>query len=137
MKYKIIISTIFSVVTTAVIGDWSETLTVLLIMQCADILTGLLISFIGKSEKSNTGYVSSKSFFTGIIKKCLQWALICIGFQADVVLNIDITKNAVSYWLIASEGLSIIENVGNTGINIPILAKVFEKIKGKGDANEH
>lgn len=133
---KAIISFIVSVsggILSQFFGVWNELLDVVIIMMFIDIITGTIVAFMGLSSKSEKGYVNSKSFFKGVCKKVLMWCLIIIAHQADRVLHVDVVMVSVSYWMIASEGLSVIENIGNIGIDIPILTQFFEQIKSKGD----
>lgn len=131
-----VLSGLMGTILSQFLGVWSELLTVVLILMCIDIITGVLISFLGESTKSTTGYINSNTFFRGIAKKILMWFLLIIAHQADRTLNINIVRLAVTYWLIASEGLSIIENIGNIGIDIPVLTNVFEQIKEKGSGKK-
>lgn len=121
---------------TNLFGEWTYLFNVILILMFVDIISGALTGFAGGSTKSETGYINSNSFFKGIAKKIVMWCLIIVAYQVDRTLGINIVKSGVSYWLIASEGLSILENVGNLGINVPMLARFFEQIKDKSESEE-
>lgn len=121
---------------TNLIGEWSHLLNVIFILMCVDIITGTLIAFLGSSSKSETGYVNSNNFFKGLAKKMIMWTLIVVGYQVDRVLGVNIAKSGICYWLIASEGLSILENVGNIGIKVPMLDKFFEQIQSKSESED-
>ena len=48
----------------------------LLIVQGADILTGLLCAVTGKSKKTESGKVSSGALLMGVMKKGLEWLVV-------------------------------------------------------------
>ena len=48
----------------------------LLIVQGADIVTGLLCAVTGKSRKTESGKVSSGTLLMGVMKKGLEWLVV-------------------------------------------------------------
>lgn len=48
----------------------------LLIVQGADILTGMLCAVTGKSRKTESGKVSSGALLMGVMKKGLEWLVV-------------------------------------------------------------
>lgn len=114
---------------------------VLVAVMTLDYVTGLLCGFLGKSPKTETGGLSSKTAFEGLLKKVL--ILIVVGLAAlvdhAVAVSAGIEMAAVtgacSLWFVASEGLSIIENAAAMGVPIPqILLKALEIIRSKGQS---
>ena len=114
---------------------------VLVAVMTLDYVTGLLCGFLGKSPKTETGGLSSKTAFEGLLKKVL--ILIVVGLAAlvdhAVAVSAGIEMAAVtgacSLWFVASEGLSIIENAAAMGVPIPqILLKALEIVRSKGQA---
>ena len=113
---------------------------VLVAVMTLDYITGLLCGFLGKSPKTETGGLSSKTAFEGLLKKVL--ILIVVGLAAlvdhAVAVSAGIEMAAVtgacSLWFVASEGLSIIENAAAMGVPIPqILMKALEIVRKQGD----
>ena len=113
---------------------------VLVAVMTLDYVTGLLCGFLGKSPKTETGGLSSKTAFEGLLKKVL--ILIVVGLAAlvdhAVAVSAGIEMAAVtgacSLWFVASEGLSIIENAAAMGVPIPqILLKALEIVRKQGD----
>ena len=114
---------------------------VLVAVMTLDYVTGLLCGFLGKSPKTETGGLSSKTAFEGLLKKVL--ILIVVGLAAlvdhAVAVSAGIEMAAVtgacSLWFVASEGLSIIENAAAMGVPIPqMLLKALEIVRSKGQA---
>ena len=114
---------------------------VLVAVMTLDYVTGLLCGFLGKSPKTETGGLSSKTAFEGLLKKVL--ILIVVGLAALVDHAVTVSAGiemaavtgACSLWFVASEGLSIIENAAAMGVPIPqILLKALEIVRSKGQA---
>jgi len=112
---------------------------VLVAVMTLDYITGLLCGFLGKSPKTETGGLSSKTAFEGLLKKVL--ILIVVGLAALVDHAVTVSAGiemaavtgACSLWFVASEGLSIIENAAAMGVPIPqILLKALEIIRARG-----
>ena len=109
---------------------------VLLAVMTLDYITGLLCGLMGKSPKTKTGGLSSKTAFEGLLKKTL--ILIVVGLAAlvdhAVAVSAGIEMAAVTgacvLWFVASEGLSIIENAAAMGVPIPqVLLKALESMR--------
>lgn len=113
---------------------------ILLIVMSLDFLTGVITGFLGMSKKTESGGVSSKAAFKGLLKKVLILIIVALGALVDWAISTtaDIQFAAVMYasalWFIASEGLSILENVSLIGIPVPkILIQGLDILKKKGD----
>ena len=113
---------------------------ILIIVMSLDFLTGVITGFLGLSKKTETGGVSSKAAFKGLLKKVLILIIVGLGALIDWTISTtaDIQFAAVMYatclWFIASEGLSIIENVSLIGVPVPkIVTQALEILKKKGE----
>lgn len=99
------------------IGGFDVSFKALLIIMILDYLTGIMSAY--KEKK-----LSSKIGFKGILKKCLYIVLVIVGVTVDNLLgHPNVTRIAVIYYLIANDGLSIIENLTELGVPIPIKLK--------------
>ena len=100
-------------------------MTALLVIQAADVLTGVLVG--GKKKE-----IASSTFFDGIKKKVGMWILIILANVLDVTFlgGIPVLKSAVCTFLLAGEGLSLIENAGLLGAPIPaFFTEYLEKLR--------
>lgn len=96
------------------------------IMIFIDILTGYL-----KAIKLRR--INSSISRDGYIKK-VGWAIaLLLGSVLDFMLSTSLFLKGTSIVCIATEGMSIYENLGEIGVKLPF-SKYFEKIKG--DKNE-
>ena len=116
---------------------------VLIAVMTIDYITGLLCGAMGKSKKTENGYLASHEAFIGLMKKALILLVVLLASLLDyaVSLGAGVTFEAVMgascLWFIASEGFSILENVACMGVPVPkILLRVLEIMKEKGDVPE-
>lgn len=113
---------------------------ILLIVMTLDYLTGLSCGAMGKSPKTETGGLSSKTAFLGLLKKALILAVVALAALLDwaVASSAGISFSAVTgatcLWFIASEGVSITENAAELGVPIPgIIKQMLEIFRKAGD----
>lgn len=116
---------------------------ILIAVMTIDFVTGLICGAMGKSNKTENGYISSNQAFIGLMKKALILLVVLLAALLDkaVSMGAGITFEAVMgatcLWFIASEGFSILENVALMGIPVPkILLKLLEIMREKGDVPE-
>ncbi len=113
------------------LGGWDIALQSLLIVIVLDYLTGIGKSYISKTLNSNIG-------LKGIVKKLAMLSMVAVAVIIDnITLNSGIIRSLVIYYLVANEGLSIIENLGEMDIIIPEgLKDRLEQLKSKGSDNK-
>ena len=116
---------------------------ILIGIMSLDYITGIMCGFMGKSPKTETGGLSSKAAFEGLLKKVL--ILIVVGLAALVDIAISSVASiemvavtgATCLWFVASEGLSVLENAAAMGVPIPkILLKALEIMRKQGQETE-
>lgn len=116
-------------VLTYLFGGLDIFIKVLCAFMIIDYITGVTASFIDNQWNSETG-------FKGTLKKCTILIMVIMAVFIDRLLNIDsfIIRNAVTSFIIANEGISILENMGRIGIPIPIrLKQALEQLKKEGE----
>ena len=116
---------------------------ILIAVMTIDFITGLICGAMGKSNKTENGYIASNQAFLGLMKKALILLVVLLAALLDKAvatgagITFDAVMGATCLWFIASEGFSILENVALMGIPVPkILMKLLEVMKEKGDAPE-
>lgn len=114
---------------------------ILIAVMSIDYITGLICGAMGKSEKTENGYLKSHEAFKGLLKKALILLVVLLAALLDMAVSkgkgiqFEAVMGATCLWFIASEGLSILENVARMGVPVPkILLKLLEVMKSKGDA---
>lgn len=124
------LSAVVGSIGTYLVGGWSALLDVLLFMVVVDYLSGLAAAY-------KEGNLSSKVGFIGISKKVYIFLLVAIGHKIDIATgNGDYIMQAVIWFYLANELLSITENGGRMGAPIPpVLQQAIAVLKGKGETN--
>lgn len=115
------------VITSFLFGGWPLLLNIFLAFVVIDYITGLIASGI-------QGQLNSKVGWKGIARKVVMFLIIAVAHMVDILLEIqtDMIRNAVIFFYLANELLSIIENAGRIGIPIPrILLNAVEALKGR------
>jgi len=116
---------------------------ILIAVMSIDYITGLICGALGKSNKTENGYLESHAALKGLLKKgliilvVLLAALLDQAVSAGAGIQFEAVMGATCLWFIASEGLSILENVAMMGVPVPkILLKLLEVMRAKGDGPE-
>ena len=116
---------------------------ILIAVMTIDYITGLITGALGKSNKTENGYLESHAALKGLLKKSLiilvvlLAALLDQAVSAGAGIQFEAVMGATCLWFIASEGLSILENVALMGVPVPkILLKLLEVMRAKGDVQE-
>jgi len=98
-----------------------------------DYVTGIIGAIIKRELSSRIG-------FEGIFKKLMVFVLVALANIIDIQVlggTEGVLRSAVVSFLLANEGLSILENISNAGMPIPQkLKNLFMQIK-KGDNNNN
>ncbi len=119
-------------------GGWTVQLSVLVYFMLVDYGTGLLVAWMGKSTKSETGGPSSRISFQGILKKLFMLGLVFAAAQVDQAMGAGtyIVRDAAVWFYLANEGLSILENMTLAGVPFPKRIKdLLGQIKEENDSD--
>lgn len=108
-------------------GGWSTLLQILLAFVAIDYISGMLASGV-------EGKLSSKVGFRGIAKKVMIFAIVAVGHLIDKAIGEGhIFRDAIIFFYLGNELLSILENAGRTGLPVPEKIKsAVDILKGKG-----
>lgn len=109
-----------------IFGGWNTMLTLLAMVMVLDYVSGLMVAWSGKSPKSETGGVSSRVGFIGLVKKAFILLVVLLATLIDRVIGNEtmIFQTAAAFYYFANEGISILENAALLGVPFPA------KIKG-------
>lgn len=118
------LGTVFSFLINILLGGWTEDLATLLILMGIDYIMGIMIAAIWqKSDKSESGVLSSISAWKGLCRKGCSLLIIMVAYRLDVTLEVNYIKTAVIIAFIVNEGISIVENYGIMGGPMPNVLK--------------
>lgn len=123
---------ICSVILTTIVyylGGLDVALQTLLIAIVIDYITGIIKAYVTKE-------LSSKLGLKGILKKIGVLCLVALSVLIDHVTGeTGAVRTLVIYYFVANEGLSIIENLGKSGIPIPKkLEQAITQLKGEDES---
>lgn len=101
-------------------GGWTTGLTTLVIFMAIDYITGLIVAGVfHKSTKTETGTLESRAGFKGLCRKGAMLLVVLVAYRLDLAVGTTYIKDAVIIAFIANETISIIENAGLMGVQIP------------------
>ncbi|GIO87967.1 hypothetical protein J25TS5_48990 [Paenibacillus faecis] len=111
------------------VGGWTLLIQVLLVFVIADWITGWVAAWMNGELRSRIGH-------EGIIRKVTIFILVAIANLIDGILGEGhYIRDAVIFFYLATELLSIIENVGRMGIPMPEVlrsaVKIFQSKSGE------
>lgn len=106
-----------SIVTGAVVGflfgGLDMIIVLLLVLVCIDWATGWAAAIVRGELRSRVGFI-------GIIRKVAIFSVVAIAHLIDGVLgDLHMFRDAVVFFYLANELLSIIENMGKIGVPMP------------------
>ena len=120
-------------------GEWNTTLTILVVMMAVDYISGWIVAWCGRSPKTETGGLSSKIGFIGIAKKGLMLLIVLVATLLDRAIGNDtmVFQTSLTFYYIANEGLSILENAALMGVRFPEkIKRALEMMKTREDEAE-
>lgn len=122
----------------AAFGGWSASMTTLFILMAADWVTGLIVAgLFHKSDKTETGGLSSAVGSKGLAKKGMILLFILIANRLDVTLGTTYIRDAVCIAYIVNELVSVIENAGLMGVPVPeVILNAIDALKSKKNTNK-
>lgn len=136
MKVKSIVSIVVGVVGTFItkyLGGYDMLVDTLVMFMLIDYLLGIYIAgVLHKSPKTESGALSSKKCYHGLVKKILIIVLVAMMYRIDLLFNIDYLRNGAIIAFLFQESISIIENIGLCGVQIPEVIKNGIDLLNKG-----
>lgn len=119
-------------------GGWTTGLTTLVIFMAIDYITGLIVAGVfHKSAKTETGTLESRAGFKGLCRKGAMLLVVLVAYRLDLAVGTTYIKDAVIIAFIANETISIIENAGLMGVQIPDTIKnAIDVLQRKGSGNK-
>ena len=136
-KIKALFIGIFTAV-SAWLGILAVPMYLLVILNFTDYITGLTAAHCRGQR------ISSYAGIHGIAKKVSMWLLVLVGAITDKLViyaaetvGIDLKLNfvaasLVAIWLICNEIISVLENIGDIGVDRPaFLTRIIDKLKNE------
>lgn len=106
----------------AVVGWFSKTpipFKFLVLLMTLDYLSGIAAALLGKSPKTPSGALSSKTGFIGLARKAMILCIVFLSCMLDSIMGSTASSGAVILFYIVNESISILENAVLLGVPIP------------------
>ncbi|MPW26268.1 holin [Alkalibaculum sp. M08DMB] len=115
------------------LGGWDMALQTLVFFMVIDYLTGLVVAGVfNNSTKTVNGKLESRAGFKGLFRKGMTLLIVFVAAQLDLLTGTQFIRNAVIIAYVVNEAISIVENAGYMGIDIPApLSKAIESLNNK------
>ena len=105
-------------------GGWDAALATLVIFMAIDYVTGLIVAGVfHNSGKTENGALESRAGWKGLCRKGVSLLVVLVACRLDLITGTNFIRDAVVIAFVANETISIVENAGLMGINIPPLSK--------------
>lgn len=116
-------------------GGWNSDITTLVIFMCIDYITGLIVAAVFKrSQKTDSGALSSKVGFEGLCKKGVMMLAVLAAHRLDLLIGTEYIRTATVIGFCCSELVSIIENAGLMGVPLPdVIVRAIDILKNKSN----
>ena len=121
-------------------GGRDTMLTVMLALMAIDYIPGLVIGWVGKSPKTDSGHLSSAVGWAGLAKKAGELLAVIVGVLLDMLaveqlgLQAAMFRTGMILYIVATEGISVLENLGLLGVPLPgFVVKALEQLREKSD----
>ena len=118
------------------LGGWDGVLIALIVFMTLDYLTGLMCAVNDKKLSSAVG-------FKGIGKKVMILVLVGIAHVLDTLMlgASSVLRDAVIFYYLSNEGLSILENATHLGLPVPeqmqeVLEQLHNRAEKEGDDSD-
>lgn len=112
-------------------GGWSISINTLIGFMVVDYVSGLIVAAVFKfSKKTETGALESGACWKGIFRKIMTLILVAVAYRLDLLIGASYIRDTLTIAFIASEGISILENVGFMGLPVPdVLINAVDVLK--------
>lgn len=116
-------------------GGWDAGLSTLVIFMAIDYITGLIVAGVfHTSPKTETGALQSKAGLRGLCKKGMVLLVVLVAVRLDVLIGTAYVRDATIIAFCVNEVISIIENAGLMGINLPApIRNALDILQKKGN----
>lgn len=119
-------------IVTGLFGGWTQAMSTLCIFMLIDYITGIAVAITGRSTKTDSGKLSSKAGFIGLMKKGMIMVVMIVAYRLDLLLGTTNVKDMTCIAFVINEAVSIVENVSKF-IDVPeFLTSIIDNIKKKG-----
>jgi len=128
MEYVRYVAAVAGTILNYLLGGWDAVLIALVVFVVLDFITGVLAAFVNKKLDSHIGA-------KGIARKITIFVIVGVANILDSILGLPdpMLRQMVIWFYIATEGMSVLENVGAAGGPVPpFIRQALERMKEDG-----
>ena len=119
-------------------GGWDAALALMFLMMGLDVVSGLAVALMKRSDRTQSGGFLSRAFFAGLTRKMMMVLLVILGTALDGLLGTQVCRVSVIGFYAANEAFNVIENAALAGVPFPrgvlmALEKYRQKMDGDGE----
>ena len=115
---------------TWLFGYHVDLLRTMVLFVVLDYLTGVI-------SAGKRGELSAQVGYWGIVRKVGLFVVVVLAVQLDRITGQQLISLTTIYFLIANEGLSILDNLGELGVPIPLhIRKLLHSWQEKGERED-
>lgn len=120
------------------LGGWDAGLATLVLFMTVDYVTGLIVAGVFQnSNKTENGALESKAGWKGLCRKGTTLLIVLVACRLDLMLGSNYIRDAVIIGFVLNESISILENVGLMGVDLPpVLVKAIDILKNKTEGDK-
>lgn len=112
------------------LGGIDKAVETLVTMVVLDYITGIMSAIATKE-------LNSKTSIKGLLKKLCYFIAVALGVLLDSYLGTNVIRTMIIYFLVANDGISIVENLAKIGVPLPKkLIEILEQMRERGDSYE-
>ena len=104
---------------TQLLGGWDGALGLMFLLMGLDLVTGVAVSLLMKSGRTQGGGFHSRELFLGLTRKLLMVLLVILGTALDKLLGTSVCRLSVIGFYAANEAFSVVENAALLGVPFP------------------
>jgi toxin secretion/phage lysis holin len=106
--------------------------------MAVDYVTGLIVAGVFQnSNKTENGALESKAGWKGLCRKGTTLLIVLVACRLDLMLGSNYIRDAVIIGFVFNESISILENVGLMGVDLPpVLVKAIDILKNKTEGDK-
>ena len=125
---------------TQLLGGWDGALGLMFLLMGLDLVTGVAVSLLMKSGRTQGGGFHSRELFLGLTRKLLMVLLVMLATALDGLLGASLCRLTVIGFYGANEALSIVENAALLGVPFPrgllLALERFREARNQAESGE-
>lgn len=129
-------ASIVGAIVTELFGGWSNDIVTLCIFMAVDYILGMIAGILCKSDKTESGALSSRAAFEGVCRKGVILLLVLIAHRLDLLMGTTFIRSGAIVGFCFNEAISITENAASIGVPMPAaIRRGLDILKSKDDTD--